>query len=189
MGWTYYIRVKGGYNIHVKEDEVIGKLEEIEHPRRFTRYFYEAELTNSKYKCNIASKPSGEGEEEDTWYIATNGNPKKAINNYKRRFTIEEMFKDMKSNGLGMEETWTNKLQYFKNIMLCVSIAYVYIMTVGSECARNGRNKEIGTYRKTERGIKTRIYSVFQVGMKWFNRCYFSKVERRLICEFLLYDL
>lgn len=114
---------------------------------------------------------------------------KKAINNYKRRFTIEEMFKDMKSNGLGMEETWSKKLEYFKNIMLCISIAYVYIITIGSECCRNGRNKEIGVHVKTKRGNKTRVYSVFTVGMKWFKRCYFSKKEKRLICEFLLYDL
>ena len=89
--------------------EVIEKIEEIEHPRKFTRYFNNVELTQNRYKCNIATKPSGD-KEEDNWYIATNGNPKKAINNYKRRFTIEEMFKDMKSNGLGMEETWKKKL-------------------------------------------------------------------------------
>ena len=188
LGWTYYIRVKGNYTMHTEEDEVIGKLEDIEYRMKLTRYFYGAELTQNKYKCNIAAKPSKEREEEN-WYIATNGNPKKAINNYKRRFTIEEMFKDMKSNGLGMEETWTKKLEYFKNIMLCISIAYVYLITVGSECTRNGRNKEIGVYVKTKRAQKTRVYSVFQIGRKWFQRCYFSKVERRLMCEFLLYDL
>lgn len=188
MGWTYFIRVKGIYTVKIKEDEVIGKLEDIEHPRKFTRFFYGVELTQNKYKCNIASKPSGE-KEEDTWHIATNGDPKKAINNYKRRFTIEEMFKDMKSNGLGMEETWTKKLEYFKNIMLCLSIAYVYIITIGSDCARNGMNKEIGAFVKTKRANKTRVYSIFQVGIKWFRRNYFSKVERRLMCEFILYDL
>ena len=188
LGWTYFIRVKGNYTIHIKEDEVIGKLEDIEHPRKFTRYFYDVELTQNKYKCNIATKPSGE-EKEDSWYIATNGNPKKAINNYKRRFTIEEMFKDMKSNGLGMEETWTKKLEYFKNIMLCISIAYVYLITVGSECAKNCRNKEMGTFIKTKRANKTRVYSIFQVGRRWLHKCYFSKVERKLVCEFILYDL
>ena len=185
LGWTYYIRLKGGVTVHIEEDEVIGKLEEIEHPRGFTRFFYGAEITQKGYKVNIASKPS----EEETWYIATNGEPKKAINNYKRRFTIEEMFKDMKSNGLGMEDNWSKKLQYFKNIMLCINIAYVYIITIGSECARNGRNKELGVYVKTKRANKTRVYSIFQVGRKWFNKCYFSKKELRLVSELILYDL
>ena len=188
IGWKYFIRVKGNYNVYIPEDEVIGKLEDIEHPRGFTRFFYNIELTQNRYRCNIATKESKESK-EDSWYIATNGEPKKAINNYKRRFTIEEMFKDMKSNGLGMEETWTKKLSYFKNIMLCISIAYVYIITIGSECARNGRNKEIGTFVKTKRANKTRIYSVFQIGVKWLKRCYFSKVNRRLMCEFILFDL
>lgn len=188
IGWKYFIRVKGNYNVYIPEDEVIGKLEDIEHPRGFTRFFYNIELTQNRYRCNIATKESKESK-EDSWYIATNGEQKKAINNYKRRFTIEEMFKDMKSNGLGMEETWTKKLSYFKNIMLCISIAYVYIITIGSECARNGRNKEIGTFVKTKRANKTRIYSVFQIGVKWLKRCYFSKVNRRLMCEFILFDL
>lgn len=188
MGWTYFIRVKGNYNIRIESDEVIGKIEEIEHPRGFTRYFYNVELTQSKYEWNIATRPSGK-EKEDNWYIATNGNPKKAINNYKRRFTIEEMFKDMKSNGLGMEDTWTKKLEYFKNIMLCINIAYVYLITVGSECAKNGRNKEFGAFVKTKRANKTRVYSIFQIGRRWLQKCYFSKVERKLVCEFILYDL
>lgn len=188
MGWTYFIRVKGNYNIRIESDEVIGKIEDIEHPRGFTRYFYNVELTQSKYECNIATRPSGK-EKEDNWYIATNGNPPKAINNYKRRFTIEEMFKDMKSNGLGMEDTWTKKLEYFRNIMLCINIAYVYLITVGSECAKNGRNKEFGAFVKTKRANKTRVYSIFQIGRRWLQKCYFSKVERKLVCEFILYDL
>ena len=188
LGWKYYIRTKGGTKVHIEKDEVIGKLQEIEHPRRHTRFFYDVELTSNRYKCNIASKPSGKTE-EDTWYIVTNSEPKKAIINYKRRFTIEEMFRDMKSNGFGMEKNWTNKLQYFKNIMLCLSIAYVYIITVGSECTRNGRNHELGAFAKTKRANKTRVYSIFRIGMKWFRRCYFSKVNRTLMCNFLLYDL
>ena len=53
MGWTYFIRVKGNYNIRIKSDEVIGKIEDIEHPRGFTRYFYNVELTQSKYECKL----------------------------------------------------------------------------------------------------------------------------------------
>lgn len=99
------------------------------------------------------------------------------------------MFKDMKSNGLGMEDTWTKKLEYFKNIMLCINIAYVYLITVGSECAKNGRNKEFGAFVKTKRANKTRVYSIFQIRRRWLQKCYFSKVERKLVCEFILYDL
>ena len=50
MGWTYYIRIKGGTSIYVEEDEVIGKLEEIEHPRGFTRFFEKAEITQKSTK-------------------------------------------------------------------------------------------------------------------------------------------
>lgn len=94
----------------------------------------------------------------------------------------------MKSNGLGMEETWTRKIQYYKNIMLCISIGYVYIMTIGCECGKMSRNKEMGAFVKTRRGNKTRVYSIFQIGMKWFKKCYFSKEDRKLVSDFLIYD-
>ena len=62
-------------------------------------------------------------------------------------------------------------------------------MALGSECTKNKRSKEIGVYRKTKRAKKTRVYSVFRVGEKWFKMCYFSKVERRLSSGFTLWDL
>ena len=42
--------------------------------------------------------------------------------------------------------------------------------------------------KKTKRANKTRVYSIFQIGRRWLQKCYFSKVERKLVCEFILYD-
>ncbi|MCI8616883.1 MAG: hypothetical protein HFJ60_01240 [Clostridia bacterium] len=72
------------------------------------------------------------------------------------------MFKDIKSNGLGMEDTWTTKLQYFKNIMLCISIGYVYLMTIGCECGKMSRNKEIGVFLKQIEEIKREYIAYFK---------------------------
>ena len=71
-----------------------------------------------RYKCNIASRPSGKNK----------------------------------------EDAWTTKLQYFKNIMLCISIGYVYLMTIGCECGKMSRNKEMGVFIKTDRGNIKREY-------------------------------
>lgn len=54
---------------------------------------------------------------------------------------------------------------------------------------KNGKNKEFGAFVKTKRANKTRVYSIFQIGRRWLQKCYFSKVERKLVCEFILYDL
>lgn len=37
MGWTYYIRIKGGTNVHIEGEEVIGKLKEINHQEKMKK--------------------------------------------------------------------------------------------------------------------------------------------------------
>ena len=49
-------------------------------------------------------------------------------------------------------------------------------------------NKVVIVIVKTKRAQKTRVYSIFQVGGKCFQRCYFSKKEIRLVSELILYD-
>ena len=49
-------------------------------------------------------------EAKDVWFIANNIYEPYAIREYKKRFDIEEMFKDFKSNGFNLEDTWTNDI-------------------------------------------------------------------------------
>ena len=51
------------------------------------------------------------------------------------------------------------------------------------------RNKEMGAFVKTKKGNKTRVYSIFQIGTKWFKKCYFSKVDRKLVSDFLIKEV
>lgn len=83
------------------------------------------------YKCNLAVCRAEES--EDTWYLATNMDSKKAVGEYKKRFIIEEMFRDLKSNGFDMEGTWTEDIIYFKNLYLCLSIAYMWMIILGAD--------------------------------------------------------
>ena len=65
---------------------------------------------------------------EDTWFIANNLSEAYAIREYKKRFDIEEMFKDFKSTGFNLEDTWSNNIHYAKMLYFCVCIAYTYII-------------------------------------------------------------
>ena len=58
------------------------------------------------------------------------------------------MFKDYKSNGFTLERTWTENLVYFKNLYMCLSIAYIWMITLGSSCTKDKRNAEIGAVRR-----------------------------------------
>ncbi|MCJ8174460.1 hypothetical protein [Clostridium botulinum] len=99
-------------------------------------------LTNQKYPCNLAVCKAVDT--EDTWFIINNLDDKDAIREYKKRFDIEEMFRDLKSNGFNLESTWTENLTYMKNLYLCVSVAYAWIIILGVSCSKDKKSKLLG---------------------------------------------
>ena len=64
---------------------------------------------------------------DEGWFILTNlGSLDAAINAYRKRFDIEEMFRDLKSSGYNLEETWVTGDRL---IGLLVLITLAYSMT------------------------------------------------------------
>ncbi len=99
------------------------------------------------------------------------------------------MFRDLKSNGFDMESTWAEDIVYFQDLYLCLSIAYTWMIILGSDCSKNKKSKIVGAIKKLKNKI-VRIYSLFSCGMKWFNRCYDYSIEKyKLKYDFVLYDI
>ena len=149
----------------------IKKLDDITQRKGFTKYFYNIKLTAQEYVCNMAVCTAEES--EDVWFIANNISEPYAIREYKKRFNIEEMFRDFKSGGFNLEDTWSNDIQYTKILYFCVCIAYCYIISFGVSCSKDKKNKLLGA-TKNIKGKKFRIYSLFTMGIKWFKRAYYS---------------
>jgi hypothetical protein len=83
---------------------------------------------------------------------------KKAVREYKKRFIIEEMFKDLKSYGFNMEGTWTEDIVYFQNLYLCLSIAYTWLIILGADCSKNKKSKIIGATKKLKNKVVRMFY-------------------------------
>ncbi|WP_368488925.1 hypothetical protein [Clostridium sp. BJN0013] len=76
-----------------------------------------------------------------------------------------------------------------KNLYLCLSIAYTWIIILGADCSKNKKSRIIGATKKIKNKV-TRIYSLFRSGLTWFNRCYDSSRKKyRLKFNFVLYDI
>jgi hypothetical protein len=187
LGWKYCIRCTNDMLVKIEGKEKIKYLRDIIPIKKGAKKFNGVLLSTEEYRCNIAVCKAEES--EDTWYLATNMDSKKAVREYKKRFIIEEMFRDLKSNGFDMEGTWTGDIVYFKNLYLCLNIAYTWMIILGADCSKNKKSKIVGATKKLKNKV-VRIYSLFSCGMKWFNRCYDSDIKKyRLKFDFILYDI
>ncbi len=60
-----------------------------------TKHFYNIKLTSKNYVCSMAVHRAKDS--DDIWFITNNLKQPFAIREYKKRFDIEEMFRDFKS--------------------------------------------------------------------------------------------
>lgn len=186
LKWKYCIRCTKDLNIIIDNKPKIIKLEDITTVKGKTKHFYNVKLTKQNYICNMAVCKAEDT--EDTWFIANNLSEPYAIREYKKRFEIEEMFRDFKSSGFNIESTWSNDIQYIKMLYLCVSIAYCWIITLGASCTKDKKNKLLGVTKKLK-GKQVRIYSLFRAGMKWFDKSYYSSRDKYYLkFSFILYS-
>ena len=161
--WKYCIRCTKDLGISIDGKIKMKKLEDITPIKGSTKYFYNIKLTAKEYICNMAVCKTQDA--EDVWFIANNLSEPYAIMEYKKRFDIEEMFRDFKSSGFNLEDTSSNNIHYAKMLYLCVCIDYCYIISLGVSCTKDKKNKLLGS-TKNIKGKKIRIYSLFTTGIK-----------------------
>jgi hypothetical protein len=97
------------------------------------------------------------------WFILTNmSSSLSAIQAYKQRFNIEEMFRDFKSGGYNLEETNVEGLRFI-SLVLILSFAYCYATFSGKIIKQKGLQKYIN--RVKEYGRIPRRHSSFYIGL------------------------
>lgn len=118
-----------------------------------------------KWKRKILGIAPKEG-----WFIFTNLETLElAIAAYKRRFNIEEMFRDLKKGGYNLEDTNVSGERLITLILL-IAIAYTSATIHGQEIKRKGVQNYVG--RVQEPGRIERRHSSFYIGLygeTWVN--------------------
>ncbi|MPQ43424.1 IS4 family transposase [Clostridium tarantellae] len=187
LKWYYCIRCTKDMLIEIQNKPNIKVLSDIKLTKSRAKYFYDVKLSAQEHVCNLAINKDSDS--DDAWYIANNIDGPKAILRYKRRFEIEETFKDFKSGGFNLEETWSKNITFIKNLYLCISIAYYFVISIGTICMKNKKNKIISVTRKLK-GKERRVYSLFRSGLKWIKRAYYQcRKKYYLKFSFLIYEL
>jgi len=120
---------------------------------------------------------------EEAWFILTNLDTlESAISAYKKRFDIEEMFRDFKKGGYNLEDTKVSGERLI-SIILLISIAYTSATIQGQEIKRKGVQKYVG--RIKEYGRTERRHSSFYIGLYGHNWVNFTESCDELVTELL----
>ena len=77
---------------------------------------------------------------DKTWYLATSfANPYQAVNWYKKRFWIEEMFRDLKST-LGLRKASVHSTRRLERLLLGYQLAYLLLYLIGAPLPSRWQN-------------------------------------------------
>lgn len=193
IGCFYCIRSKSFFKVsyyNSKNNLVTQSLRDIKpykyHSKVLSNVFY----TRKKFLTNVVISCSSNT--DDVWYLVTNDDTSRAIKNYSYRFgSIESIFKSQKSNGFRLESTNTQKIEHFISLFTVMCIALVWLTIIGSDYSRNKHNyhlkiRDIQTHTKAP---PSRRFSLFNLGLTIFNRCYYNNVDFVLKFNFVLYDI
>ena len=120
---------------------------------------------------------------KEGWFILTNLDTlETAIASYKKRFDIEEMFRDFKSGGYNLEDTNVTDERLISLILL-IAIAYTSATLQGQQIKRKGVQKYVG--RVKEYGRSERRHSSFYIGLYGQNWVNFQDKCWELVMELL----
>jgi len=118
--------------------------------------------------CKWKRKVSGFSQKEG-WFILTDLTLKLAIDRYKQRFDIEEMFRDFKRGGYNLESTKVSGDRLI-SLLLVISLAYLSATIEGETIVQKGIQKYVGRVKETGRTEKR--HSSFYIGLyghTWVN--------------------
>src|SRR5579883_2601094 len=131
-----------------------------------------------KWKRKILGVAPKEG-----WFILTNFETLElAIGAYKKRFNIEEMFRDFKKGGYNLEDTNVDGDRLISLILL-ISIAYTSATISGQEVKRKGIQNYVG--RVKEVGRTQRRHSSFYIGLYGQNWVNFVEPYQDLVAQLM----
>ena len=104
---------------------------------------------------------------KEAWFILTNFDSlESAISAYRRRFDIEEMFRDFKKGGYNLEET-NVRGKRFISLVLLIAIAYTGATIQGQKIKRKGVQSYVARVKEYNR--LERRHSSFYVGLYGFD--------------------
>lgn len=145
-----------------------------------SRYIlYDQILTrDSNFKMNVLLTWNKEYD-EPLIVATTSGNPAVADKTYGKRFGIEPMHKDWKSNAFDLEKTRVTNPKRIETLLIPIAFAYILCVLEGEQKEQSGDD-----IQKPPKG-KTRMVGLFLNGLRTISR-YLRRADIKQFKQFIL---
>jgi hypothetical protein len=176
LGWHYAIRTANNTYVTLKGGRYcqIDKLG-IQPGQR--GYFQEVLFTQDFKLCANLSVAWTDGDEQHAPELLAIVSDQRACRNrlreYRVRMDTEQSFRDDKSGGFDMEDTHLLHAERLERLLLALAIAKLWCHELGEQVLENGE-----AARRTIDPGSERELSIFQLGLRWLQRCLSTNINQ-----------
>lgn len=163
-GWSYVLRQNPKNQVRVSEQhnwQAFGSLVSAAGERVWLSDVY---LTRS-YARRVNLLAEWAVGEKQPWLLATNlPTARAALQAYRRRMWIEELFGDLKGHGFDLESSHLQHFARLSRLTLAVVLLYDWMVLSGKRLIKRGQRSLVD--RNDRRDL-----SIFQIGLRFILRC------------------
>ena len=164
-GWTYALRQPGDHLVMTKQVSRWRRLDSLLAVTNVPLWLGPVLLTQANaYPTHLVL--FWRHGEKTPWFLATNLRcPRAALQLYRRRMWIEQMFGDMKGHGFDLESSHLQHFLRLSRLTLAVCFLYVWLMATGEYVDFSDLNDYVD--RSDRRDL-----SLFRLGWDFIERCF-----------------
>jgi hypothetical protein len=168
QGWIPVVRIKGSTRVELA-DGTMGQVAELAPPDGQTAFFQQVWLTAwgyGPYSLSVATAPPAQRGHKpaDPWFIlSTDPAGPQILYWYECRMWVDEMFRDLKSQGFHLEQTRLTHPERIDRLMLVLALAYWWLLGRGIWLDR------LHLRRRVDRQHHPKC-SLFTLGLRWIHR-------------------
>lgn len=164
QGWHFLIRQRGSIKVRWPGGQW-RRLSELTLAPGETRYLGWVHLTEKHDLPGFWLILHWETGEDEPWYLVSDcPGQRRLLNRYRIRMWIEEMYGDWKGHGFDLEATHLNDPDRISRLVLAVSLAFVWLISVGSWVVKRGWRHFVDVKSRRDK-------SYFRIGWDWIERC------------------
>jgi hypothetical protein len=163
-GWGYVLRQKPNNQVQEPEEHSWQAFRNLVARAGQSVWVAGARLTRKHARQVNLLAHWAEGEKEP-WLLATNLPSRRvALRAYRRRMWLDELFGDLKGHGFDLERSHLRHFARLSRLTLAVVLLYAWLVTTAVRVIKRGLRHSVDRHDR-------RDLSIFQIGLRWIERC------------------